>query len=214
MKVVRNRPPMKLSKDQETFFVAITYSKLRIFEHMLDSLASLDFFNSEGHTPLTHAVIIAPHDVCAHFTRLLLKKNANVNAQDAAGRTALMYACMLEENVDVVKILTRSGRCNVNVQDDEGNTALIYGVAANNLSAVRFIVHMHVVEPLVNVNLRNVEGKSALDVAVNLELVDCIDVLVREALADASEHHDNHHVKKAMNMLKRQKDEKAIEEES
>jgi len=73
---------------------------------------------SEGITPL----MLAKNE---NITRELIRAGANINAQDASGRTALMYSVFFNQNFEQVKMLIEAG-ARINTANVHGRTALMF----------------------------------------------------------------------------------------
>jgi ankyrin repeat protein len=70
--------------------------------------------------------------------RLLIKENANVNAKDNKGNTALIYASK-GGRAETVKILI-DHKANVNAQNNEGQTALILAAREGRAENVEILI--------------------------------------------------------------------------
>ena len=74
-----------------------------------------------------------PHDLVANKwtneddVKFLLEREADINVQDNAGRTALMFAAAWGGNGRIVQELLKHGAA-INLQDNAGNTALDYAI--------------------------------------------------------------------------------------
>jgi len=162
-------------------FAAISHARVRQVSTLLQQDENAcDRRWHDGKTPLIYAVCEAREETRAHFLRMLLRQDVNVNAVDDFGRTALMYASMDVEKIDLVRILSRYKACKVNVQDFEGNTAVIHAVMCGNSSAIKILVNSTSTKSSMNLELRNKNGQTALELAVRLQMAECCKVLVCE----------------------------------
>ncbi len=93
-----------------------------------------------------------------NLMRPLLTHGANPNKTGAAGRTALFYA-----SVDVLRLLLATPGIAIDHVDDTGNTALMYNVY--DYEKARLLV-----EAGANINVQNVDGKTALMIALEAQL--------------------------------------------
>lgn len=123
---------------------------------LLDHAAETNIVNKEGMT----ALLLASKDGHTQIAEQLLAKGADFRVRTPEGRTPLLEACNEESaQEDLVKLLIEKG-ADPKVVDNEGNTALILAARAGGFM---------VLEPLmavgVDVNARNKEGKTALQLA-------------------------------------------------
>eukprot|EP00054_Salpingoeca_dolichothecata_P009820 m.55292 g.55292 ORF g.55292 m.55292 type:complete len:1216 (+) comp18618_c0_seq3:73-3720(+) len=91
---------------------------------------------------------------------LLLQNQADIDAQDKDGRTALMHAS-LTQNLQVVVNLLRAG-ANLEAKDNDGKTALMFACqsTAFNVNVVQELIHWGA-----NVNAINSQRQTALMLA-------------------------------------------------
>ncbi len=85
---------------------------------LLESGGQIDQLDSDGRTPLMHAVIDRNHDLAV----LLLKWKANPNIQEKGSWTALHFAAQ-ECETRMVRLLLENG-AEVDAKDEYGNTPL------------------------------------------------------------------------------------------
>ena len=115
--------------------------------------------------PLALACVLGRTEIAAE----LLRRGANCNAVDFAGRTALMGACY-EGRDDILRLLlgaagvgagARAPALAVNLCDTEGRTALAWACARHNEGCVRQLLACQKIEA----GLVDVLGRSAADLA-------------------------------------------------
>jgi ankyrin repeat protein len=115
--------------------------------------------------PLALACVLGRTEIAAE----LLRRGANCNAVDFAGRTALMGACY-EGRDDILRLLlgaagvgagARASALAVNLCDTEGRTALAWACARHNEGCVRQLLACQKIEA----GLVDVLGRSAADLA-------------------------------------------------
>jgi hypothetical protein len=91
-------------------------------------------------------------------SELLIEYGASVNDCDNYGRTALMLAAFIGDNI-ILKILLRNG-ANVNIQNNTGQTALHFAINGGNIEAIELLVNNGT-----NINIRDNKGWSPLVLA-------------------------------------------------
>ena len=89
-------------------------------ELLLSKGAKVNVRSSLGRTPL---LIAAAYDGATEAARLLIKKDADVNARDKSGMSVLEQAAS-SNHIDLVRLLLEKG-ANVNAKDDGGYTPLL-----------------------------------------------------------------------------------------
>lgn len=93
----------------------------------------------------------------------LFKAGANINIQDAKGRTPLIIASQSNTFSKRVKSFIAWG-ATVNHADFDGKTALIHAVIANAKEIVKELIKSNA-----DKNIKDKSGKTALDYALGLE---------------------------------------------
>ncbi|XP_021344452.1 ankyrin repeat domain-containing protein 34B-like, partial [Mizuhopecten yessoensis] len=178
---------------------AILSGKARQISSLLDQTVDVDVRDDEGRTPLMYAVCCDIDDVRTHVVRLLLRSNCYINAQDSSGCTALIYACMEVDRVDVVRLIARNKLCNPNLQDSEGYTAAMHAVAASNSQGLKILLNSSATKSVVDLNIKNKNGITALELAVKLQLFDCCKVLTTDCVGGRNSN--NIRDKKGLNLI-------------
>ena len=113
------------------------WSSLLLDEHLRD----------RGMTPLHYAATNGPPEV----VRLLLERNAEVNAQDNRGFTPFLFASRLG-NTDIFRLLLDHNG-NEHVHDNEDKTPLHYAAYFGHLDAARFLLERNL-----DINARDTNG--------------------------------------------------------
>lgn len=178
---------------------AILLGKVRQIGSLLDQNVDVDVTDDEGKTPLIYAVCCDIDDVRTHVVRLLLRSNCYINAQDNGGCSALMYACMEPDRVDVVRLISRNKQCNPNLQDQEGYTAAMHAVAASNSQGLKTLLSSSATKSVVDLNIKNKNGITAVELAIKLQLFDCCKVLTTDSAGTRSSN--NIRDKKGLNLI-------------
>ena len=174
-----------IKSPKSDIFHAIAHGKVRQISTIVSHLDAVRSRASDGKTPLIYAICEAREDIRTHVVRLLLRHGSDVNAQDENGRTALMYACMSHERLDIVRIIARHKMCHPNIQDRNGYTAVMHAVLSANASAIRVLINSSSTKGIVDMEQKNGQGLSALELAVKLQLPECCKVLIAEGGASS-----------------------------
>lgn len=90
--------------------------------------------------PLMFAVNLSNSQNIISF---LIKKGADINAQNSEGKTALMYSCSSEiehkSTYDYTRVLIDYG-ANINIKDNEGRTALMYAAYSHSSKCIELLM--------------------------------------------------------------------------
>ena len=176
---------IQVKSPKTDIFYAISHGKVRQINANMSHLDAVRARASDGKTPLIFAICEAKEEIRTHIVRLLLRHGSDVNAQDEYGRTALMYACMDYQKLDIVRIIARHKMCHPNIQDRDGYTAIMHAVLSANASAIRVLINSSSTKGIVDIEQRNAKGSSSLDLAVKLQLPECCRVLIAEGGANS-----------------------------
>lgn len=162
-------------------FSAISNGRIRHIANILQEDGNVVFARwHDEKTPLLFAVCEAKDEIRSHLVRLLVRQGSDINAQDDWGRTALMYASMDANKIDIVRVLSRCKDCDPNVRDEDGNTAVIHAIMCANSSAIKVLVNSTSTKASMNLELRNKQGLNALELSVKLQMTECCKILVCE----------------------------------
>ncbi len=146
-------------------FIAVIYRHPENIKEILKTNPEIDAINTEGYTPL-HLAVQRPGNEKA--IELLLQHGADMNILDPTGRNALLVS-VGSHQIGYIELLVSNG-IDINSQDNDGNTALHYpliNVLENKLYlpyGKKFVKIL--VEEGADPYIRNKEGKSPLDLAI------------------------------------------------
>ena len=136
----------------ETFIYAAVEGDLKKVEAFLNEGAKVNAKGQESNrTALMWASLRGHFDV----VRLLLEKNADVNARDDNGETALLSASG-KGGIDVVRLLLEKG-ADVHARDKNGRSALMTPSWLGQTDVVRLLL-----EKGIDVNAADKNGRTAL----------------------------------------------------
>ncbi|XP_076441008.1 uncharacterized protein LOC143280262 [Babylonia areolata] len=116
-------------------FDAIRKNSLRQMQLLLESGCDVDCRNANSETPLMVALYCLRQEQRERAVKHLLDTGADVNARSGQGRTALSYACALDQ-VDSVRLLLQQADIDVNLGDVSGVTPLMLSAALGHRAAV------------------------------------------------------------------------------
>ncbi|WP_345160104.1 ankyrin repeat domain-containing protein [Pontibacter saemangeumensis] len=155
-----------------------------------------------GRTPLMHTVYVPmlledygttyEPEVRFKTVALLLRKGANVNAQDEDGKTALHYLVSSSrikselyemEQVQLLDTLLNNG-ADPNIQDKEGNTVLAQALQATIGQHIGIMELEKLLQSGANPNSKNSEGKTPLMLACEINANYEVIVALLQAGAD------------------------------
>lgn len=118
---------------------AIAQGKPRLVRRLLDSRADPNYQGGANMaSPLMLACEVREEEARQTIVDLLLSKGAEVNLQDAAGKTALMKAILQDVPAVMQKILQHGA--DVTLVDVDGNVALNYAAELGDRECVRLLV--------------------------------------------------------------------------
>lgn len=107
---------------------------IQLWKELLDFKSANAFLHTKKSTVLINAIQSSLFDLAS----LLMDQDVNINTQDEHGRSALMYALLLEDSMTVEKLLNYRNLINVNLADALGNGTIFYALCSfrNNINQV------------------------------------------------------------------------------
>lgn len=150
---------------------AIAQNNMDLLQILIENGANVNNTNGDSwtDTPLKTASRLGLDNV----VRILLTRNADINAVDMNGNTAL-HTAALNSQLSVVKLLLEKNP-NLDIQNKVGNTALHLAVISGNIDIVGELVLKGA-----NTKIRNDDGKYPRDIARENNSASIFEVL-REA---------------------------------
>lgn len=135
---------------------AIAQNNMDLLQILIENGANINNTNGDSwaNTPLQTASRLGLDNV----VRILLTRNADINAVDMNGNTAL-HTAALNSQLSVVKLLLEKNP-NLDIQNKVGNTALHLAVISGNIDIVGELVLKGA-----NTRIRNNDGKYPKDIA-------------------------------------------------
>ena len=162
----------KISHDHFNLIInAIDYENTEVAIFLIHQLNNINIIDKNGFSLLHHVTAVGRDKVLLDY---LLHKDLDVNLKNHKGHTALILSLLsIELDFDnsffeFAIELVKAG-ADVNIQDTEGNTVLMYACMYYNytIEGNQYIVdYLHfLVENGADVNLTNLQNKTALDIA-------------------------------------------------
>ena len=201
--------PNRLPETCPLIMFTILIGDYRLTENLLKSGADVNLSTETNNTPLLFAI---EHDM-NNIVDLLIKYGADIHHMTSNGVTAIGIAC-INNNINIAKKLIDLG-VDTNIADDEGNTPFhiaiegnagvdllnllyvnnakidiqnIYGqtplmiaLEKGNVEVVKFLVDLGA-----DLNLRDDDGKTALDLVIKYEDKKMIDLLITHGAQNMS----------------------------
>lgn len=135
---------------------AIAQNNMDLLQILIENGANVNYTGGDSwaNTPLQTASRLGLDNV----VRILLTRNADINAVDINGNTAL-HTAALNSQLSVVKLLLEKNP-NLDIQNKVGNTALHLAVISGNIDIVGELVLKGA-----NTKIRNNDGKYPRDIA-------------------------------------------------
>jgi ankyrin repeat protein len=156
--------------------IAVLYRRAENLDEVLKVNPNVDEINAEGYAPLHLAVMWSNNEKAIE---LLFLEGADVNILDPMGKNALLVS-IGSHQIGYIKLLVSTG-IDINSQNNYGNTALhypIFNVLKNKmyLPYSKEIVK-NLVEEGADPNVKNKDGKTPMDLAVESEENELINLM-------------------------------------
>jgi ankyrin repeat protein len=155
---------------------------------LLDNHADIDASDNRGRTALSWCLFMYKLSRLPRYTstiRLLVERGTNIDHRDKAGRTYLMSAIDYD-NPEIASLLISRG-ADVNAADFNGHTALMFAVKGTLTASDTDQICAQLLSKRADRAAKNVDGKTALDIAHNQPDKGTRDIAVR-ALAAGLDH--------------------------
>jgi len=175
-----------LDDEGKTPLLAAVKNQLKpeVIRALLAAGANPNLPDNQGRTPLMEAVIAATFD--DDMVKPLLDAGPAINAQDKAGATALLLACIIGRRPSLVSLLI-AAHADVNLADKTGRTPLLGAAAIDNRNGLFGATSLEIVQQLINakadVKARSAANETSLMLAIRAEREDLVKLLL-EAGAD------------------------------
>ena len=147
--------------------------KRRIVQLLLNHGVCVD---KRGKTGCLALVAAAEHGYL-DIVELLVDKGAPVNGQDSSGKTALMAAVEKSCCHALSRFLYEECKANVDLQDNEGKTVLMLAIDLWDYRTVQMLFLGNVDFAPCDVNIKNKDGLTALDLAKKSGFLEILNVV-------------------------------------
>ena len=156
---------------------AVQQEKTRVVQRLLDTRADPNCCNAQSETPLMLACSVQNEEARKKILQMVLRKGANVNAQDNSGQTALMKAVILNDIDTTVTLL--EAHSDISLEDSDGNNALCHAARLGYEEILQRLVR-EFKRSKVSVDRKNMHGLTPLLLACQEGHLICARILVCE----------------------------------
>ena len=156
---------------------AVHQEKSRVVQRLLDTRADPNCCNAQSETPLMVACSVQNEDARKKILQMLMRKGANVNAQDKSGQTALMKAVIMNDIDTTVTFL--EAHSDVSLEDSDGNNVLCHAARLGHEEMLQRLVR-EFKRNKVSVDQKNMHGLTPLLLACQEGHLICARILVCE----------------------------------
>ncbi|GJQ81133.1 hypothetical protein Trydic_g10282, partial [Trypoxylus dichotomus] len=171
----RKRDAVPIPLDNNTYVnfpvenaIALTSNEIQIIKLLLQYGADVNYMNSNGVTPLTHAIKLKDKDVI----RILLQHGADINVKDMRNQTPLCKA-IDAKSTEIIELLLLNG-AYVNCMDLLYRTPLVYAIATRKENVVQTLLDHEA-----DINLQNDDGQTPLYNAIKMKRMTSIELLLK-----------------------------------
>jgi hypothetical protein len=126
---------VKYLNNKNALFSAVLDDDIPKLKEVINKKPDLNVRSVDNVTPLITATIMNHQNV----VQILLEANADVNAKDRAGWTALIHFASSNNDPELGKALI-DAKADINAKDKNGTTALIVAAARGNVDFVKVLV--------------------------------------------------------------------------
>lgn len=145
---------------KESLFDSVRKGNIDGIEDAIEKGMTLDTIDGAGQTPLH----VAAYRGTPKIMKYLIDKGADIMAEDRRGGTPLHWAS-IKGDVDNAEILVNKG-AEINARDKSGDTPLHWAVAGIGVIDVKkFVTVAYLLNKHADPNIKNFNGKTALDIA-------------------------------------------------
>ncbi|XP_069128032.1 POTE ankyrin domain family member B-like [Argopecten irradians] len=135
--------------------------------------------NSRHETPLMAAIASVDSQLVASIVKTLISLGADTNVRNGLRQTPFMYTCIMDYPEVAFLLLQKEGT-DINAQDNKGMTGLMFACQLNNVDMVELILKLHASgQQKVDLSLRNLFGRTALEEAIEKRSAETIAMLSR-----------------------------------
>jgi ankyrin repeat protein/SAM-dependent methyltransferase len=156
--------------------IATLFGNIENLSVILKANPDIDVLNTEGYTPL-HLAVQRPEN--EETVEILLQHGADTKITDPSGRNALLVSVASYQRGYIETLVSRG--IDIDSQDNDGNTALHYpltNVLKNNMYLLYCKGVLKILmEKGADPHIKNNEGKSPIDLAVESKENELIDLL-------------------------------------
>lgn len=169
------------SKQRTSLHLAAQQGFVDVVKLLLYAGADIECEDQAGETPLQCSMLFGRQEI----TVMLLAAGASVNHRDRAQKTPLHLAAVLEDRVDIVRLLLKAG-ADIECENGIGETPLLGSLRYGNREIAGFLL-----DAGANVHHKSTKQRTPLHWAVQQGFVDVVQALLqRGADPNCRDRHD------------------------